>query len=1433
MIKTNKFLNTFTSGIDADSIPTKMSNTHYFDTQNMRLISNDSSSSGALTNVKGNVLRLRFANSDQIIGYCKIRSNYDVTKDSIVFFVKNDSTNLSKIYLFEGDPYLANEEINMNTSFSAKVYGYYDDWELPSRNELYAAYDALQAVLPSLLPSEYLWSSTESNATEAIAVNFANRAPLNAQKSSTTPKTRGIRTFISSHVYTYRETGPGGGWIYSIVNNFDGTYTYKELSNFYISEISAWSNVTSSYIGTTSTILGSSTTNTTAIITQLTHTTSAALLTRQYIVSTDQYSYKSGLIYSNSGLNFNTAYPIKAEGRYESVNLRKIYWVDGLNNIRYMILDSVNMADDVSIFDINSTAELPDPVASLINGGKYTSGLVQYSYQLYRKNGAATTYSPVSNILYLTSHDGNADSRSFIGNSLNEDTGKAVEVVISGIDINYDRVRVVAIHYTEPLVNPTINIIAELEYSNPYIKLVDNGYTTYGTVPIEEFRLFGQVDYIANSIATKNNYLFLADVTEDKWIPLWLDPTDPTFYDCRAVRFKNSGSINAFLTDNTETAVTINKPTDKTLQADWNTAGWTDYIYNHDGINTFNNTANDDNSSHEYIYQSDGTTLGAEGPNITIDFEHEDLVIDEVYSAVTASWSSVPLADYDISPALSSHRSSQRREVYRLYIVFYNTKMQSSPPQWVCDLRMPSNDDVGNLLVSGGALIPRYANYIYPKVTLRNIINDSELYGWQVFRCNRDTLDRSVLASGVLSACDFKNFIGVGNDINTPFSSLTDQYCFLSVEGMAAATPGTINKKVIEVVSPEIAFNKNLKYLNGDKLRIEGRYLYEGTNLSDVSGNKLVTLTIGATYPTHANDVLNYTVSDGAIFSAGIIHGSAPTYPSIQVLGGNNILNVLRYDSGTAYHGNGAINFMAIIDSDLNLDSTNWGLIFGSYVRNVFYTQYGGHTYEARSYNSVIPYSQFKLKSSLSSICYNGDTHITMFAYLRSSMPDITYSAGIAYQQEMVYIPCESSINCFYRLDPIQKFYSPNDMNVIMQETVSQGLVLQPDTYPLELGDLYRYNPIYSRSSDVNLIQNTVFDSNNIEHSDTKIIATGKKINNEYFDSWTNLYLNNNIELDPKYGPIRNIFNFNNRLFAGQDKGIAVVAVNDRSVITDNSSLQLALGTGTVLERYDYLTTTSGFQNYFDMVLSDKSFYYFDRRNKIVYTMSDKGEVPISELNGYRSVLKANNKIYIVRLGYDPIFKEVFLHIYSDIASRTSVYSEYTTSFTGHHTFNPVLMLNLNDQFYSVSDNGNEIYLHNYGDYGSFYGTVSDSSITSIINPNGISVNIFDILESRVDVIDSDGTTYNYNKQFDHLTASNNYQTITKSLAFSGDDSVEDTSKSITRKWRTLLLPDDNTSDSFNRFVDTYIKVILSRHNTDNKKLVVHDLMTYFRPTRS
>lgn len=1410
MIRTEKTINAFIGGIDRDMSVNKIDESKYFDAENMELLSNDSLSTGAMNNKKGNILRINFANGDQILDVCPIAKE---DKDSVVFFAYNEATPTSRIYFLEGNPKDIGEVIEMDQEFQ------------------------------------------------------------------------------------------------------------------------------------------------------------------------DFGTYKAGYIYRSDDLNFSLNHPIKSEGLFESEKIRKIYWVDGLNPMRYMILDRVDPLAAVSTFDINPVADFQEPEVELTSGGRYKSGLVQYAYQYYYRNGARTTYSPLSKTLYLTNSGATTISTMFTGTPLNEGTGKAVTVTINDLDPNYDRIRIVALHYAEEEVSPHVNIVAELKYSGTTLSFTDNGYTVLGTIPIEEFRLLGQMDFIPATLSPKDNMLFLGNIKDKKWNPDWLNPEDPSYWDARAVRWKewqegtwengewiineksveentythhpedstffyqpespenstitvmipnlhlllgygvpediNPGDISNFQMigpDSPDIMLTItyeymneaHDPEDPesepwnedtvsyeaseidltgwsysvingtlTISFENNTenegifnyaptslvsasltseikfdleeydvgtfnptyegpgallkdpingdvtllglANWSDLPYNHAAVNEFNDLDNDGDYTKKFKYKLDHETLGAEGPNVEIDFEVEDMVICEYQKSSYGGYGDT--ISYLAAPAENNvlgtwKRSSLREEVYRMFIVFYNKKMQKSDPQWICDLRVPSQSEI-LLTEADNAAGELYGKYIYPKVKIKNLPADDNIIGWQVYRCKRNQEDKSILAKGIASP--------VGSSIID--GAFLYQPNFQFTDTATSATSG-YNRFILELFSPEIQFNKNItSKLDSDRFKVEGRYSAPTNVITDpdlINQEPFFTTYMksrfDATLPKTSTDTNN-----GEILRT-LFEPSQPSsiIPFRKFVGGDRYRNRLRISSGRRGQPGPTLlvetfpyTYFSLVDDEY---------IMFSYSRNVDSVRYGGNSYEARSYNSAIPYGQFQPIEQDESICYLGDTFICMFMGFKCGaqtdrLPDSSRRGA----QHLFWIPVETSINCYYRLDPLAHYQGVYP-NFKITDRVVEGLSAYPDHYPDNLGDLYSQNRVYNMPLDTaNLAQKEVFDNINIFHNPNKVFATDKKVHNEYFDSWTNVSLNNQIDLEGKHGHIRDMWTFNDMLFAGQDKAIAVLAVNDRSLIQDGNRAQLTLGTGEVLERFDYIVSDSGIQKLKDVVLGRRSFFYVDRNNKTLYNFTTEGNIPISDLYGIRSLMHSFNTIEDVKLGYDPFKLSAAFYMREGDREINMTYSDALECFVTRESYNPSLMFNLNNQFYSIRDN--TCWLHNHGDYGSYYGVVHPSTITFIINPNAEIVNAYDYLDMRIDVIDHDGV-HEVTEMFNRLLAENDYHRFEKEL-------IHDvTAKKIAKMWRTWIMPGNNALE-FYRMVDTYIKIQLVRDNTNNKKVLLHDVMTGYRPAKN
>ena len=185
--------------------------------------------------------------------------------------------------------------------------------------------------------------------------------------------------------------------------------------------------------------------------------------------------------------------------------------------------------------------------------------------------------------------------------------------------------------------------------------------------------------------------------------------------------------------------------------------------------------------------------------------------------------------------------------------------------------------------------------------------------------------------------------------------------------------------------------------------------------------------------------------------------------------------------------------------------------------------QYGGNTYEARQRNRYIPISTYQTSSG-SVDTYNGDTYLQKMNLLRNFKLEDT----IIYTAEVISFPVESSINLDLRYDLSANRLKNTDANEA--------------TY-------YGFNDVYLQEN--NLIRGipkpTIF--NEIEEFPTRIIASKIKIAGETIDSFTDLSVNDTLDVDSRYGEITALQEFNDEIFSFQRNAVAFISINPRVLV--------------------------------------------------------------------------------------------------------------------------------------------------------------------------------------------------------------------------------------------------------------------------------------------
>jgi hypothetical protein len=206
----------------------------------------------------------------------------------------------------------------------------------------------------------------------------------------------------------------------------------------------------------------------------------------------------------------------------------------------------------------------------------------------------------------------------------------------------------------------------------------------------------------------------------------------------------------------------------------------------------------------------------------------------------------------------------------------------------------------------------------------------------------------------------------------------------------------------------------------------------------------------------------------------------------------------------------------------------------------------------------------------------------------------------------------------------------------------------------------------------MNTIKSSLLNKND-EYFDYRCRYSNKKENGELQDSWTTFLAANYIDVSPDYGKITELKTFKNSLVFFQERAFGLLSVKERTTLTDNNSNQLLLGSGGVLDRYDYISTTSGMEdgNFSDLV-TNTALYWIDYNNKkyCQYTGGNSYSI-ISRIKGVQKATEEGMKnvskdaVRPKKILYNSKYNEIMFWNGDD---RVLVYNDETQLFHSVYT---------------------------------------------------------------------------------------------------------------------------------------------------------------------
>lgn len=180
---------------------------------------------------------------------------------------------------------------------------------------------------------------------------------------------------------------------------------------------------------------------------------------RIYKLWFDNTVLKGSLLYVGD-LKFNIENPIDTVSFYENDDLKKVYWIDGLNQPRVINIEAANetmLKWNDNSFDFVRKLSLKETVSierNLISEGYFNPGTIQYCFTYFNKYGQESNIFHTSPLYYTSYIDR--------GTPANEKVSNSFDITIDNVSFDFDYIRIYSIMRTAENTVPECSIVADL-----------------------------------------------------------------------------------------------------------------------------------------------------------------------------------------------------------------------------------------------------------------------------------------------------------------------------------------------------------------------------------------------------------------------------------------------------------------------------------------------------------------------------------------------------------------------------------------------------------------------------------------------------------------------------------------------------------------------------------------------------------------------------------------------------------------------------------------------------------------------------------------------------------------------------------------------------------------------------------------------------------
>lgn len=212
-------------------------------------------------------------------------------------------------------------------------------------------------------------------------------------------------------------------------------------------------------------------------------------------------------------LGFDIQNPLETLSVYENENVQKVYWVDGVHQLRSINVvkdsytgDSAHSDNGVAtLFDVNPVLTLNHTlnITKRNTGGDFPAGTIQYAFTYFNMYSPETPVFEVSEQYLLSPQRKGAAADGRVVCSFN--------ISLSGLDTTFEYLRAYAIIRTSENATPAVRLLGDFRMSSGTVNFVDDG--AVGSTVDASYLLFVGGEPVAPSTFTvKDNTLFLGNI---------------------------------------------------------------------------------------------------------------------------------------------------------------------------------------------------------------------------------------------------------------------------------------------------------------------------------------------------------------------------------------------------------------------------------------------------------------------------------------------------------------------------------------------------------------------------------------------------------------------------------------------------------------------------------------------------------------------------------------------------------------------------------------------------------------------------------------------------------------------------------------------------------------------------------------------------------